>query len=60
LNKNKLYGFALAPNVAQIVEKNMNLHPGKNIIEFVTKEKPVNPDGPDDRSLLFSIESIDD
>ena len=58
LNKNEVHGLNLEPNIIYVINKSINLQPGKNIIEFITEEPPVDPPGADDRNLLFSIEEM--
>jgi TusA-related sulfurtransferase len=58
LNKSEVYSLSLRPNIAYVVNKNISLQPGRNTIEFITEEPPIDPPGPDNRALMFSIEKV--
>ena len=58
LNESAVYSLSLEPNTVYVVSKVINLQPGRNIIEFITEEPPIDPPGPDNRTLLFGIEKV--
>lgn len=58
LNGDVVETVDLKPGEKQLVDKKVELIPGRNSIQFITHKDPVDPPGADDRMLTFSLERV--